>query len=104
MSLIVWIITIPVLIFGLMEAYPRHALAIIAELRRRFRLYLINRYGQKAAEAFMEQMRVKYAGKGFDMEEFERLLEECRPEIVERLGTHYADDFLGEPSYLERYF
>lgn len=99
-----WIIAIPLLVFVLMEAFPRSSLAVVAELKRRFRLWLIRSYGGKAADALIDEMRVKYGRQGYDTDDVERTAEEYRTDFVEKLGAQYANDLMGEPSIWERYY
>lgn len=79
-------------------------LSWIAQARRKFRSYLVNRYGQKIAKEFIRELRIKYAKQGCDMEHLDKQFEKLRPMIEERLGNDYADDFLGKPSFWEREF
>lgn len=104
MPLIFWIIAVPVFFYVLMEAFPLVTLSWIAEARRRFRSYLVNRYGRKMARDFIEELRLKYAKQGYDMKHLDKQIEKLKPMIVEKLGTRYANDFLGEPSIFEKEF
>jgi hypothetical protein len=49
-------------------------------------------------------MHAKYERNGYDMEGFEEDMAEYRPALIERFGKRCANDFLGEPSELERYY
>jgi hypothetical protein len=104
MQVIIWPAFLLFLLFSGILLFPEATLSAIAELRRRYRLHLINRCGKKVTEAFIKDMRVKYASKGYDMEGFEDVIEEYKPALIERFGKRCANDFLGEPSELERYY
>lgn len=67
MPIIFWIIAVPVCIYALMETFPLVTLSLIAEARRKFRSYLINRYGRKMAKGFIRELRSKYAKEGCDI-------------------------------------
>lgn len=38
------------------------------------------------------------------MEHLDKQIEKLTPMIIEKLGARYTDDFLAEPSFLEREF
>jgi hypothetical protein len=104
MQVIIWPAFLLLLSGSTILLFPEATLAVIAELRRRYRLHLINRCGKKATAAFINDMRAKYERKGYDMEGFDEVIEEYKAELIYRLGTRCANDFLGEPSILERYY
>ncbi len=104
MPIIFWIIAVPVFFYALMEAYPLVVITWTASAKRGFRTYLVKRYGRKMANEFIAEKRAKYAKMRVDMEHLDKQFEKLRPMIEERLGNNYADDFLGEESFLEREF
>jgi hypothetical protein len=104
MPIVIWIIFVPVAIYSWMVANPLKVMQTVAHLKRRFRQHLISRHGKLLADDYIEQLRAKWARRGENMVDLEQLIEEIRPQLEEQLGTQYADEFLGEPTEIERYF
>ena len=102
--IVFWIIFVPVAVYSWMVANPLKAIAIVAEIKRRFRQYLVSRHGKLLAQDYIVRLRVKCKRRGEDMAELEQVFEEMRTQLEEQLGTRYADEFLGEPTEIERYF
>lgn len=108
MQTFIWIAIIPISLYALAVTNPREtrdaARSLVAGLKRRFRLYIANKYGEKAAAVFINELREEYSKQGYDMGQFEEAMLELRPDVVERLGTKVANDLMGEPTPLERYY
>lgn len=104
MIILIWILFVPLALYGLAVANPRGAKAVVAELKRRWRLHLIQKGGEKGVEDFFVEFRTKMLAEGFDEELIREIFEEIRPEIEDRLGRRAANASLGEPSPLERYY
>ena len=82
---------------------PCQARALIAELKRQLRLWVIQYAGERAAQAAEHQLFQKAIQAGHDPDLVKEILAEDWDIIRERLGRQAADEILGEPSSLERY-
>ena len=83
--------------------FPQDALSIIAELKRQQRLRVIRRAGESIANELGQDLHKFAARKGIDRALVDEVLSKNHDMIVERLGSKYADEFLGEPDPNERY-
>ena len=83
--------------------YPREAMSLVAELRRRLRLRLIRRSGTEGAKHLSQALHEYAAKTGIEAELVDHVLAEHHDMIVERVGRHYADEILGELDPTERY-
>jgi hypothetical protein len=104
MAVIITLILIPLAIYAWATANPGQAKSFIAELKRRWRRYLVHHKGQavasELANAFQDQARRQW----FEQDQIEEAIAEAWPELVERLGARETNASLGEPSPLERTF
>ena len=83
---------------------PLLARTIMAELKRRWRLYLIQRGGEHAVQVAAQRLTRLADRKHIEPHIVHEVLAARRLEMIERLGRRYADQVLGEPTPLERYF
>jgi hypothetical protein len=102
MVILIWILFVPLALYGLAVANPRRAKAVVAELKRRWRLRLIQKGGEKEAEDLFREFQARMLAEGFDEELIEEVFEEHRAEVVDRLGRRVANASLGKPTPLER--
>ena len=98
------LILIPLVIYAWAAANPVHARSIFAELKRSWRRYLVRRKGQAAAAELVHSFREQAQSQGFEREQIDEVISEQWTELVDRLGSKEANDSLGEPTPLERYF
>lgn len=96
-------ITSVTLLFAWIIIYPQQARAIIADLKRQLRLWVIHHAGERATQAAAQELFQRAVKAGHDPDLVKEILEEDREIIRDRLGRPVADDVLGEPSTLERY-
>ena len=82
---------------------PRGVRVIVAELKRWWRLYLIQRGGEHATQVLACHLVKSAAKKHIDPHVVHKVLTARRLEMIERLGRRYADEVLGKPTPLERY-
>ena len=82
---------------------PQQAQALIAALKRRLRLWVIQHTGERAARLASRDLFQKAVQAGYDPNLVKEILEEDWGIICDRLGSPIADKILGEPSALERY-
>jgi len=83
--------------------YPDAALALLAELQRQLRQHIIRREGNRAAQTLARKLRIWAAKRRLDADLVEDVINTHKQEIIEGLGSRYANEILGEPSPLERY-
>ena len=83
--------------------FPQEALTMMAEHKRRLRLRVIRRTGIAGAEEVRRQLYARAARQGIDPILVEQVLAEHYQAMVERLGSAYADEILGEADPIERY-
>ena len=83
--------------------YPDAALALLAELQRRLRRHILQCEGNQAAQTLARRLRIWAAKHRFDADLVESVINAHKQEIIERLGSRYANEILGEPTSLERY-
>jgi len=98
------LILIPLVIYAWAAANPVHARSIFAGLKRNWRRYLVRRKGKAAAAKLAHSFREQAQSQGFEREQIDEVISEQWTELVERLGSKEANDSLGEPTPLERYF
>ena len=103
MGIVTLLILVPLMINGWAIAHPLQARSLVAELKRQWRLYLIQRKGESAAADVVQELRVQARNQGMRSEQIEKVISEKWPELVERLGTKATNDSLGEPTSLENY-
>src|SRR5438552_11093099 len=100
MNLLLWVTTLLLLLCTFVVNSPASAKAIVAELKRRWRLYLIKRYGNIEFQNFAAKFRKLIARKGYQKSDVEALLSEHKDLIIERLGVKVVNTKLGEPTQL----
>ena len=83
--------------------FPQQTRAVIAELKRHLRLWVIQYYGEKATQEIAQEFYHNAVQNGHDPKLVKKVLDENWEIIRDRLGTPLANDILGEPSPLERY-
>jgi hypothetical protein len=101
-----WLVLIFTLIttaLTLAFALPRESRAMLAELKRQLRLWVIRYSGEQAAKVLAQDFYQAAVRKGHDPKMVKQVLDENWEIICDRLGTPVANDILGEPSPLERY-
>ena len=101
-----WINTLVLIILSAttwLYLFPNEATALVAELKRRLRLRVIRRTGIAGAEEVRWQLHARAARQGINPILVEQVLAEHHQAIVERLGSAYADEILGEADPIERY-
>jgi hypothetical protein len=103
MRIVSLLVLVPLMIYGWAIAHPLQARAMVAELKRQWRLYLIQRKGESAAADVVQELRVQARNQGMKSEQIEEVIYEKWPELVERLGTRATNEILGKPTPLERY-
>jgi hypothetical protein len=104
MNLCFWVITLSLLLYLLAVSSPASTTAVVAELKRRWRLYLIKRYGNTEFQQFAAKFRKRAVRDGYRKSDIETLLSQHKTLVIERLGTRIVNAKLGEPTPLERYF
>jgi len=82
---------------------PASAYVLVGRLKRRWRQYLVQREGEKAAQDFARVFRKQAIRQGFDRTLIETVLHQRKDIVIERLGTQVANQLLGEPTPLELY-
>ena len=100
-----WVLVLlsPCLFLAWLLAHPQLALALIAELKRRLRLRLIRREGERAARLFAHQLRIWGRKRALDPRLVEEVIAAHKEAVAEGVGRKRADAILGEPTSLERY-
>lgn len=93
----------PLLLYAWALTHPEACRALVAELQRRWRLHIIQKYGKLAAQDAIVWLRKKADKEELDKEIVEELIKSHKEEIIRRLGTKEANKRLGEPTPLERY-
>jgi hypothetical protein len=83
---------------------PLQAVAFAAELKRRYRRWIVRRHGEEAFNALEKQMRAKAGNNARRQKAVDILMAQERERIIEKFGTDYANWSLGTPSPLERDF
>src|SRR5258708_29720182 len=104
MNLFLWGMVLLILLVALAVCSPSSARAVVAKLKRRYRLYLIRRYGNIDYQDFANRLKQHMASKGYKKIEAKLFLCEHKDEVIKRLGTRIANAKLGEPTPLERFF
>ncbi len=102
MWLFTFVTSITILIAWIFIA-PQQARALIAELKRQLRLWVIQHAGERAMQAAAQELFQRAVKAGHDPDLVKEILEEDWDIIRDRLGRPVADEILGEPSTLERY-
>jgi UDP-galactopyranose mutase len=82
---------------------PQEARKLIAELKRKLRLWVIRKSGDQAIQSVTKELYQRAVKAGYDPDLVKEILEEDRDIIHDRLGRLVSDDILGEPSPFERY-
>ena len=83
--------------------FPQQTRAVIAELKRQLRIWVIQHTGEKAAQEIVQEFYLSAVRKGHDPKIVKQVLDENWEILRDRLGTPLANDILGEPSPLELY-
>ena len=104
MAAIISLILIPLAVYAWATANPGQAKSFIAELKRRWRRYLVHLRGQAVASELANTFRDMARSQGFEQDQIEATIAKEWPELVDRLGTKEVNMSLGEPSVLERTF
>ena len=104
MNVIISLILIPPAIYGWAIANPVQAKSHIAQLKRRWRRYLVHHRGQAAASELANEFRDQAQKQGFESDQIEETISKHWLELVERLGVKETDASLGGPTPLERIF
>ena len=97
------LVTSVAIVFTWAFVFPQETRAIIAELKRQLRLWVIRYTGERAARDLARDFYQTAIQKDHDPELVKQVLDENWHIIRDRLGTPLANDILGEPSTLERY-
>lgn len=79
---------------GWAVTYPEAALEWITAMRRQFRQSVIQRVGNQAVQELAAQIKAEARRMDIPEEIVEELIEDHKPEIIERLGNRYARDLL----------
>ena len=95
---------IPLVYITWIKCYPLQAVAFAAELKRRYRRFIIRRHGEEAFRILEKQMREKAGNNARSLKAVEILMAQERERIIEKFGTDYANWSLGTPNPLERDF
>jgi len=103
MATLALILFIPLLFLAWAQTFPELALALLAELRRQFRLWVIHRSGDEQAHFLFGQLRVWGTQKGIKARLIEEVINTHKAEVSEQFGRCPANRVLGEPTPLERY-
>jgi hypothetical protein len=93
-----------VALFRWVSSHPATAKSLVAELKRRWRLRIIQKYGTLAADDFNREFRQRASKEGLPPEIVEQVVAESTPEMIRKLGSEIANQRLGEPTPLERYW
>ncbi len=92
------IAAIPFIIWATVVVSPNLAISIVSDIKKKYRLYLINHYGNKAFQKFAANFKKSAKKQGLSVEHADHILEAHKTEIIKKLGTKVADERLGEPS------
>ena len=82
---------------------PQQAHALLAELKRQLRLWVIRQTGKRVTRTVVRELYQKAVQAGYNPDLVKEILDEDWDIICERFGRPIADEILGEPSALERY-
>lgn len=83
---------------------PLQAVAFAAEVKRRYRRWIVKRHGEEAFKIIEKQMREKAGNIAYEQKVIDTLMAQERKRIIEKFGTTYANWSLGTPDPLERDF
>ncbi len=95
---------IPLLYILWIVACPLEAVALAAELKRRYRRWIIQHHGEAAAKMLEKQLRAKAGRDRLKNKAVDIVMGQERERIVEKFGARYSDQSLGLPDPLERDF
>jgi hypothetical protein len=98
------LVLIPFLYIAWIKANPLQAVALLAELKRRYRRWMVRRHGEQAAKRIETTLRAKAGKDPIKQEAIDIVMSQERARIIEKHGTVYANHSLGAPSPLERDF
>lgn len=84
--------------------HPEKAVALLAELKRRIRLFYIDYFGKKQADRIFHILKMRAIKKGYSEQEIDEFTADYKAELIERCGTRAANEGLGDPDIIERYF
>ena len=95
---------IPLLYVLWLVGRPLEAVALAAELKRRYRRWIIRRHGEAAARLFEQQLRARAGRDRLKQEAVDIVMRQERERIIQEFGAQFANEFLGSPCPLERDF
>lgn len=83
---------------------PLQAVAFAAEVKRRYRRWIIRKHGEEAFRILEKEMRRKAGNDPYEQKVIDILMTQEKERIIEKFGTEYANWSLGTPGPLERDF
>jgi hypothetical protein len=86
------------------HAFPNQVLSLVAELKRRLRMFTIDHSGRQMAHVFERQFHHRIFDSNYDPQLVETILLEHRGVVANRLGRKAAEDILGGPSTAEQFY
>ena len=98
------LVTIIIFSVACATLFPQQAMTVIAELKRQLRLRVIRRSGTEGAKQLALALHQFGREQGIDSEIVDEVLADHHDMIMDRVGRHYADEILGKPDPIERYF
>ena len=90
------LLSIVLLIVAWILVCPQGALDLVTDLQRQFRRYITQRAGTQAVQELAQQLRAESKQIGIPTEIADKLIEEKRQEIINRLGSNYANKVLDD--------
>ena len=91
-----YLLSIVLLAIAWVMANPQDALDLVADLRRQFRRYTIQRTGNQAVQELAQQLRAEARQMGIPPAIADQVIEEERQKIIHRLGSKYARETLDD--------
>jgi len=98
-SVVVWMILFPVVFYLIFITHPdllferlSSMLRVVVEWRRKWRGYLVRKYGERYYWELSKEYRQLLSADGFESDVIEEVLAEHQEEIVERLGQKYVSE------------
>ena len=83
---------------------PSAELTLVAEFKRGFRRWVIQRHGTAAARLIEKELRVQAGKDRLKQKAVDIVMSQEQERIIQKFGTRYANQFLGFPDPLERDF
>ena len=96
--------TMILLVVGVFVLLPEAAQRLVAELKRRWRLYLIAAAGRREGEQIFGEFKQRATARGIGSDLIEEIVQAKYEAVCDELGRQRADEQLGPPTILERYF